>query len=101
LKLGVNLDIERRTGVYICCCGENIARTVDVEKVAEYASGLDSVVTARYYTYICSDPGQELIKNGIKELGLNRIVIASCSPKMHELTFRNTCQAAGKYPGAL
>lgn len=87
-----------KTGVYICHCGENIARTVDVEKVAEYAAGLDSVEVARHYLYMCSDLGQELIKNDIKELGLNRVVCASCSPRMHELTFRNACLEGGLNP---
>jgi len=72
--------MERRIGVYICHCGTNISRTVDVEKVAEFARGLDSVVVARDYKYVCSDPGQNLIKEDIKEQGLNRVVVASCSP---------------------
>ena len=87
-----------KTGVYICHCGSNIAGTVDVEKVTEYAAGLDSVVSAHHYLYMCSDQGQELIKNDIKELGLNRVVVASCSPRMHELTFRNACLVAGLNP---
>ena len=87
-----------KTGVYICHCGENIARTVDVEKVAEYAASLDTVAVARHYVYMCSDQGQELIKNDIRELGLNRVVVASCSPRMHELTFRNACREGGLNP---
>ena len=63
------MDKQIRTGVYICHCGENIAGTVDVEKVAEYARGLGSVVVARPYMFMCSDPGQGFIKNDIKELG--------------------------------
>jgi heterodisulfide reductase subunit A len=90
--------MERRIGVYICHCGSNIAGTVDVEKVAEFARGLDSVVIARDYKFMCSDPGQELIKNDIKELGVNRVVVASCSPQMHEPTFRRACQEAGVNP---
>jgi len=88
----------RRIGVYICHCGTNIADTVDVEKVAEYAGTLDSVAIARHYMFMCSDVGQELIENDIKELGLNRVVVASCSPRMHELTFRKVCERAGLNP---
>jgi heterodisulfide reductase subunit A len=88
----------RRIGVYICHCGLNIAGTVDVEEVAKYAASLDSVVVSRHYRYMCSDPGQALIKEDIKDLGLNRIVVASCSPRMHELTFRQVCQDAGLNP---
>jgi heterodisulfide reductase subunit A len=87
-----------RTGVYVCHCGTNIAATVDVAAVAEYARGLDGVVIARDYTYMCSDPGQDLIKQDIQEHGLNRVVVASCSPLMHEPTFRRACQEAGLNP---
>jgi heterodisulfide reductase subunit A len=87
--------MERRIGVYICHCGTNISRTVDVEKVAEFAQSLDSVVVARTYKYTCSEPGQNLIKEDIKNYKLNRVVVASCSPRMHEPTFRHTCQDAG------
>jgi len=88
----------KRIGVYICHCGLNIAGTVDVEELAEYAASLDSVAVSRHYRYMCSDPGQALIKEDIKDLGLNRIVVASCSPRMHELTFRQVCQDAGLNP---
>ena len=77
-----------RIGVYVCECGINIAATVDVEKVAEHAKHLPNVVASRFYKYMCSDPGQELIKKDIKELKLDRVVVASCSPRMHEPTFR-------------
>ncbi|MCD6456206.1 MAG: CoB--CoM heterodisulfide reductase iron-sulfur subunit A family protein [Methanophagales archaeon] len=87
-----------RTGVYICHCGVNIAAAVDVKAVAEFAKGLPCVVVARDYQYMCSDPGQELIKSDIKEYGLNRVVVASCSPRMHEPTFRNACADAGLNP---
>jgi heterodisulfide reductase subunit A len=73
-----------KIGVYVCECGVNIGATVDVETVAEYAKSLPYVVESRYYKYMCSDPGQELIKKDIKEQGLDRIVVASCSPRMHE-----------------
>jgi heterodisulfide reductase subunit A len=87
-----------RTGVYICRCGTNIAATVDVAQVAEYARGLEGVVVSREYTYMCSDPGQDLIKQDIHEHGLNRVVVASCSPLMHEPTFRGACEEAGLNP---
>jgi heterodisulfide reductase subunit A len=87
-----------RTGVYVCHCGTNIAATVDVASVAEYARTLDGVVLARDYSYMCSDPGQDLIKQDIQEYGLNRVVVASCSPLMHEPTFRRACADAGLNP---
>ncbi len=89
---------EPRIGVYICHCGSNIADTVDVEQVAQFASSLDSVVVARAHRFMCSDPGQNLIKQDIQELGLNRIVVAACSPTMHEPTFRRVCQESGINP---
>ena len=87
-----------RIGVYICHCGVNIAATVDVKEVARFANDMPCVVIARDYQYMCSDPGQELIKSDIKEHGLNRVVVASCSPRMHEPTFRNACEDAGVNP---
>ena len=87
-----------RTGVYVCHCGTNIAATVDVAAVTGFARGLDGVVVARDYAYMCSDPGQDLIKQDIQELGLNRVVVASCTPLMHEPTFRRACQAGGLNP---
>jgi len=87
-----------KIGIYICHCGTNIANKVDVESVASYALSLDSVVLARTYSYMCSDPGQELITEDIRELGLNRVVVASCSPLMHEPTFRKACDSAGLNP---
>jgi heterodisulfide reductase subunit A2 len=84
-----------KIGVYVCHCGSNIAGIVDVAKVAEYARSLPNVAVARDYKYMCSDPGQSLIKEDIKTLGLNRVVVASCSPRMHEPTFRRVCQDAG------
>ena len=86
---------EPRIGVYICHCGSNIAGTVDVNAVTEYAQGLPSVVIARNYKYMCSDPGQDLIRQDIKDMELNRVVVASCSPHMHERTFRHVCESAG------
>lgn len=87
-----------KTGVYVCHCGTNIAATVDVAEVTRFARGLEGVVLARDYTYMCSDPGQDLIKQDIHEHGLNRVVVASCTPLMHEPTFRRACQEGGLNP---
>jgi heterodisulfide reductase subunit A len=85
-------------GVYVCHCGANIAGAVDVARVVDYARGLPAVAVARDYKFMCSDPGQDLIKNDIREQGLNRIVVASCSPRLHEPTFRRVLTAAGLNP---
>jgi heterodisulfide reductase subunit A len=90
--------MEPKIGVYICHCGANIARTVDVEQVAQFAEGLPSVTVARTYKFMCSDPGQDMIKDDIRELGLNRVVVASCSPRLHELTFRRVLASADLNP---
>jgi heterodisulfide reductase subunit A len=87
-----------RIGVYICHCGINIAATVDVEEVVRFAQTLPNVVVARHYTYMCSDPGQALIKQDIEEYKLNRVVVASCSPRMHEPTFRSVVAEKGVNP---
>ena len=87
-----------RIGVYICHCGSNIASMVDVEAVTNHAAKLDNVAVARHYTYMCSDPGQALIKDDIRNEGLERVVVASCSPMMHETTFRRACSDAGLNP---
>ena len=84
-----------RIGVYICHCGANIAGTVKVGEVREFISSAPGVVVARDYKFMCSDPGQELIRKDIPELNLNRVVVAACSPLMHELTFRNAARKAG------
>ena len=86
---------ELRIGVYVCHCGTNIAQFVDVPQVTEFARGLPGVALAREYQFMCSDPGQEMIRRDIQEQGLNRVVVASCSPLMHENTFRRACRAAG------
>ena len=86
---------DRRIGVYVCHCGSNIAHTVDVEAVAEHAKTIPGVVVAKTYKYMCSDPGQEIVKQDIVEHQLNRVVVASCSPLMHEKTFRKVCEEAG------
>ena len=87
-----------RIGVFVCWCGENIARTVDVERVAREAGHLQGVVHAESYKYMCSDPGQGLVKKAIKEKKLNGVVVAACSPRMHETTFRRACAEAGLNP---
>lgn len=87
-----------KIGVYICHCGMNIAPKVDVESVVEFARELDHVAIAREYKFMCSNPGQELINDDINELGLNRVVVASCSPRMHEPTFKKACEKAGINP---
>ena len=87
-----------RVGVYICDCGANIAGTVDVKAVVDDAAALPGVVLAREYKYVCSEPGQQLILQDIKEQKLERVVVASCSPRMHEPTFQNAVAKAGLNP---
>jgi len=91
-------DENVRIGVYVCQCGLNIADAVDCANVAEYARGLEGVVLARDYAYVCSEPGQQMIKADIAAQRLNRVVIASCSPRLHEPTFRQMCAEAGLNP---
>jgi heterodisulfide reductase subunit A len=87
-----------RIGVFVCHCGENISRTVDVEKVAAAAAQLPGVAFATDYKYMCSDPGQSLLKKAVAEHRLDGVVVAACSPRMHEKTFRNAAKAAGLNP---
>ncbi len=87
-----------KIGVYICQCGINIAQTVNTERVVELVNNLQNVAVARDYKYMCSDPGQELIRKDIKELKLDRVVVASCSPRMHEPTFRAVLEDTGLNP---
>lgn len=87
-----------RIGVFVCHCGENIARTVDTEAVADAALRWPSVAYSTSYKYMCSDPGQSLLKKAVKEHNLTAIVVAACSPKMHELTFRKAASEAGINP---
>ena len=87
-----------RVGVYICHCGENIGRTVDCAAVAEAAAEFPGVVEGVDYKYMCSDPGQQMIKEAIKEKGLTGVVVAACSPRMHETTFRRAAAEAGLNP---
>ncbi len=89
---------EPRIGVYICDCGVNISATVDTEAVTEMAAALPGVTVARQYKYMCSEPGQEMIQEDIRELGLNRVVVASCTPRMHEPTFQRALAGAGLNP---
>jgi heterodisulfide reductase subunit A len=90
-----------KIGVYVCHCGTNIAGVVDVEQVAQWAAAqlkVQGVVVARDYKFMCSSLGQELIEQDIKEQGLTRVVVAACSPHLHEKTFRGACQRAGLNP---
>jgi len=89
---------EPKIGVYICDCGFNIASVVNVPEVVDYAKGLKGVAVAREYKYMCSSPGQEMIQKDLREMGLNRVVVASCSPHLHEATFRRAAEAAGANP---
>jgi heterodisulfide reductase subunit A len=88
----------KRIGVFVCHCGHNIAGTVDVEGVAERLRGYPGVVYSVDYIYMCSDPGQDLIKEAIREKGLDGVIVAACSPAMHEATFRRAVAAAGLNP---
>ena len=90
--------IQERIGFYVCHCGINIAFKVRCAEVAEYIATLPSVVVSRDYLFMCSDPGQEMIEKDIRENGLTRVVVASCSPRMHEHTFRAACLRAGLNP---
>jgi heterodisulfide reductase subunit A len=89
---------EPRIGVYICWCGTNIAKMVDVEAVAAEVSKLPHVAISKTYKYMCSDPGQDLVIKDIRGHKLNRVVVAACSPRIHELTFRKACEKAGINP---
>lgn len=89
---------EPRIGVYICECGVNISAMVDVEAVAEMAATMPGVTVARVYKYMCSEPGQEMIQEDIRNLSLNRVVVASCTPRMHEPTFQRAVAGAGLNP---
>ncbi|MDJ0784428.1 MAG: FAD-dependent oxidoreductase [Desulfosarcinaceae bacterium] len=87
-----------RIGCYVCHCGINIAAKVRVEEVAAFARTLSHVTVARDYKFMCSDPGQAMIEADIAELRLNRVVVASCSPRLHAKTFMQTCERAGLNP---
>ena len=85
----------QRIGVFVCWCGSNIAATVDVETVSQALSTEPGVVFSTNYQYMCSQTGQQMIQDKIQELGLTGVVICSCSPRMHEQTFRKACHKAG------
>jgi heterodisulfide reductase subunit A2 len=87
-----------RVGVYVCHCGTNIAGVVNVEAVMQFAASMPNVAVARHYAYMCSDPGQALIAEDIRNEGLSHVVVASCTPNMHEGTFRRACSEAGLNP---
>ena len=87
-----------RVGVYICYCGGNISDVVDVEAVAAGVAELPNVVVARANMFMCSDPGQQLIAEDIEELGIDRVVIAACTPSLHETTFRSLLERVGLNP---
>lgn len=91
-------DEDIKIGVYVCHCGHNIASTVDVEEVAQYARGLGNVSVARDYVYMCSSKGQNLIRQDIMQLGINRVVVAACSPRLYEQTFQNVLRESGINP---
>ncbi len=98
-KWTVTKGIEKpRIGVFVCHCGTNIASVVDVKEVTEYAKTLPNVVYAEERLFACSKDSQEVIKNAIREHKLNRIVVASCTPRTHEPLFRKTCEEAGLNP---
>ena len=89
---------ESRIGFYVCHCGHNIASMVDCPAVAQYVEKLPGVVLARDYKYMCSDPGQELMQKDIQDFKLNRVVVAACSPLLHEPTFRAATARGGLNP---
>ena len=91
----MSLKIEPRIGVYVCHCGLNIASKVDVPALVEFASKLPGVVVSKEYKFMCSDPGQDLIRGDIKNEPLDRVIVASCSPLMHEKTFQKVLQDSG------
>ena len=92
---------EVRIGVFVCDCGLNIAGSVDTEEVRLFAEKLPGVVASVRNRYTCADPGQQEIKKHIKEHKLNRVVVASCTPRLHEITFRNCIAEAGLNPYVL
>ena len=91
----ISMGSAPRMGVYVCRCGHNIGKVVDCAKVAEMVSRLDHIIVAKEIGYACSEPGQQEIKEDIAENDLDRIVIASCSPRLHEPTFRQMMKASG------
>ena len=92
------VEQEPRIGVYVCHCGLNIAQSVDCTKIAQDVADADGVVVSKDIIYACSEPGQQSIKQDIIDNGLDRVVIASCSPRLHEPTFKKMAEAAGINP---
>ena len=88
----------QKIGVFICWCGSNIAATVDVQRLSEVIKAEPGVVYAADYQYMCSENGQQLVKKAIREYGLTGVVIGSCSPRMHEATFRKAAESEGLNP---
>ncbi|MEM2466746.1 MAG: CoB-CoM heterodisulfide reductase HdrA2 [Candidatus Bathyarchaeia archaeon] len=97
-KQAENKPEELRIGVFICHCGLNIAGVIDIKELVEFAKTIPDVVYVKDNRYTCADPGQEEIRKAIKEHRLNRVVVAACSPRMHEVTFRRTVSEAGLNP---
>jgi heterodisulfide reductase subunit A len=97
-KQAQNKPEELRIGVFICHCGLNIAGVIDIKELVEFAKTIPDVVYVKENRYTCADPGQEEIRKAIKEHKLNRVIVAACSPRMHEVTFRRTVSEAGLNP---
>jgi heterodisulfide reductase subunit A len=89
---------EPKIGVYVCACGINIASKVDVDEVTSFAAELPNVAVARMSKYTCSEPGQDVIQDDILNGIVNRVVVASCTPRMHEPTFQRALAASGLNP---
>lgn len=98
MEMEINSTPEAKVGVYVCHCGGNISNTVDVEKVVDAAEKMHGVTVATRNMFMCSDPGQDLIINDLKEGKIDRIVVAACAPSLHELTFRSAILRAGMNP---
>jgi heterodisulfide reductase subunit A2 len=94
----MTLNVQPRIGVYICHCGLNIAAKVNIDDVVSFAGTLPGVVLSREYKFMCSDPGQDLIREDLKRGSIDRVVVASCSPLMHEPTFRKVLETTGLNP---
>jgi len=97
-KSAASGDLEPRIGVYVCHCGLNIAQSVDCHRVAQTVENEDGVILSKDIVYACSEPGQQQIKQDIIDNGLDRIVIGSCSPRLHETTFKKMIDSVGLNP---
>ncbi|MEM1564255.1 MAG: disulfide reductase, partial [Candidatus Bathyarchaeia archaeon] len=87
-----------RIGIFVCECGGNIGDVVDVKAVVDAVKNWDGVAVAKYHKYLCSKPAQEMIVEAIKKENLDRVVVASCTPRMHLATFQNVLERAGLNP---